>query len=94
LGGLGKPSHLVDRVLDTVYARALMRRGWGGLPPVMQRTLRHDLMWAFAVLLGAALGYLTIGGEDTSALLGAVVGVVVVIVVLALLRRVRPRRKT
>jgi hypothetical protein len=60
----------------------------------MQRTFRHDLIWALAVLLGAALGYLIIGGEDASALLGAVVGVVVVLVVLALLRRIRPRRKT
>lgn len=64
------------------------------MPPVMQRTLRHDLMWALAVLLGAALGYLIIGGQDASALLGSVIGVVVVIVVLALLRRIRPRRKT
>jgi hypothetical protein len=51
-------------------------------------------MWALAVLLGAALGYLIIGGQDASALLGSVIGVVVVIVVLALLRRIRPRRKT
>jgi uncharacterized membrane protein YeaQ/YmgE (transglycosylase-associated protein family) len=57
----------------------------------MQRTLADDLKWALFVLTGATLGYLVLGGGDTSLLLGCVIGAVIVIAVLNVLRRVRRR---
>jgi inner membrane protein involved in colicin E2 resistance len=70
-----------------------VKRTWGRLPPVMERTLRQDVMWALFVLAGAALAYLLLGADEPSLLLGALLGVAVVIIVLNFLRRVRPRRK-
>jgi hypothetical protein len=65
----------------------------GKLPPVMERTLREDVKWALAVLVGATLGYFTLGGRDASLLVGSVVGVLGVLCVLAVLRRITHRRQ-
>ena len=71
-----------------------MRWDWARLPPLLQRSLRHDVMWAFAVLVGATVGYLLLGADDPGLLLGSVVGVVLVILVVNVVRRLRPRRNT
>ena len=71
----------------------IVSRRWSSLPPVMERTLRDDLKWVLALLAGAMLGYLVLGVDGTSPLLGFVVGAAVVLCVLALVRRVRQRRR-
>jgi zinc transporter ZupT len=68
-----------------------MRRGWGKLPPMMQRTLADDLRWALFVVAGAVLGYLLFGGGDASVLLGCVAGALLAVVVLNVVRRARRR---
>jgi hypothetical protein len=65
----------------------------GGLPPLMQRTLRDDLKWALGFLSGVTIGYFVLGADDPSLWLDFVVGAAVLIVVLNVLRRVRARRK-
>jgi hypothetical protein len=52
------------------------------------RTLRHDVVGALAILLGFALGALVLGA-DASILIGAAIGVTVV---LAVRIRRRPKR--
>jgi hypothetical protein len=68
--------------------------GWNRtrLPPMMERSLADDLKWALFVFAGAVVGYLVLGGDDTSLLLGCVIGLACVIVVLNVVRRVRRRR--
>ena len=66
-----------------------MRRGWFSLPPIMERTLRDDLKWAFCVLVGVTAGYFVFDAKDLGLLVGALVGCTVVILVLSTLRRVR-----
>jgi hypothetical protein len=63
------------------------------LPPVMQRTLRDDLKWAFFFLVGVTLAYFLFGMDDASLLLSFVVAAVVLIIVVNIVRRVTPRRK-
>jgi hypothetical protein len=66
------------------------------LPPLMQRTLRDDFKWAFAVLLGGVIGVLIFGAGDGawSLLLGLAIGCAVVLVVLSVVRLVAGRRRT
>jgi hypothetical protein len=59
----------------------------------MERTLRDDVKWALAVLVGATLGYLVLGGGDASLIVGSFLGVLAVLCVLAVLRRVTHRRR-
>ena len=59
----------------------------------MERTLRDDVKWALAVLVGATLGYLALGGGDASLIVGSFLGVLTVLCVLAVLRRVTHRRR-
>jgi hypothetical protein len=70
----------------------IVRLGWSKLPPVMERSLRDDLKWALAVLVGATLGYFVFAGDDVSLLLGSFLGVTVVLVALAVARRIGHRR--
>jgi hypothetical protein len=70
-----------------------MRWRWGRLPPIMHRTLRDDLKWAFFFLAGVTLAYFLVGMDDTSLLLSFVVATVVLIIVFNIIRRVTPRRK-
>jgi hypothetical protein len=70
-----------------------MRWRWGSLPPVMHRTLRDDLKWAFLFLAGVTLAYFIFGMDDASLLLSFVVAAVVLIIVFNIVRRVTPRRK-
>jgi inner membrane protein involved in colicin E2 resistance len=65
---------------------------WGRLPPLWQRTLRDDLKWGAFVLVGATLAFVVFGADEPALLVGAFLGVVLVIAVMAVVRRVRPRR--
>jgi hypothetical protein len=62
----------------------------------MHRTMRDDVKWAVAVLLGGVIGVLIFGAGDDgwSVLLGLVIGCAVVLVALAVLRQVAGRRRT
>jgi len=60
----------------------------------MERSLLDDFKAGFAVLLGAAVGYLLVGADDPGLLLGGVIGVVAVTVVLNVVRRLWRRPKT
>jgi hypothetical protein len=70
-----------------------MRWRWGRLPPVMHRTPRDDLKWAFFFLAGVTLAYFLFGMDDASLLLSFVVAAVVVVIVLNIVRRVTPRQR-
>jgi hypothetical protein len=69
---------------------------WDGarLRSPLQRSLRDDVVWGLAVLLGVTVGYLVLDPDAPGLLWGAVIGVVLVIVGLNVVRRVRPRRRT
>jgi hypothetical protein len=58
---------------------------WGRFPPVMERTLRDDVMLALCILIGAALAALVFGA-DAAILEAFVIGAVVMIVALNVLR--------
>ena len=65
---------------------------WRKWPPVMERTLAHDLISALAVFLGGLLGYLVFAPDDPSVLLGGVIGLALVVVGLQIVRFVWRRR--
>jgi inner membrane protein involved in colicin E2 resistance len=64
----------------------------GRLPPLLERTLRDDVKWGAFVLLGATFAFVVFGADEPTLLVGAFLGVVAVIAVMAVVRRVRPRR--
>jgi hypothetical protein len=66
---------------------------WYRLPPFSQRTLRDDLKWGAAVLVGATLAFVVFGADEPALLWGALCGVVLVIGVMVVVRRVRPHRR-
>jgi len=63
-------------------------RRWDRLPAVMERTLLDDLRWAAFVLAGATIGWLILGADDPSVLLGFVIAAVVVIAAFTVIRTV------
>jgi hypothetical protein len=78
--------------LDSVAV--LVRWDGARMQSPLQRSLRDDVVWGLAVLVGVTAGYLVLDADAPGLLLGAVLGVVLVIVVLNVVRRVRPRRRT
>jgi hypothetical protein len=62
-----------------------MRSPFRRLPPLMERTLRDDVLLALAILVGAALGSLVFGG-DAEVLWSFVIGGLAVVVALNVLR--------
>lgn len=61
------------------------------MPPRRQRTVRDDLKVGLFFLAGAVLGYLVLGGDGASVLLGSLIGVALMIVVQSVRRRVTRR---